>query len=108
MRLRDTCTFWPATGWDDYGKPTWGDPVQVSCFWQNVSEAYIGPDGTTHMSRAIVDVAVDMPLGSLLLHSPLGEVLYPSDPKASGAWEIMKFDVDTDVTVRRTWRTAFL
>ena len=98
---KGTCVYWPpgseasALGrdFDDYGKPLYGDPIEMTCRWDDTSEEFIGKDGTRQISRAIVITQYDTKIGGVLFNGELSSVTDLDDPKNNdNAWEIMRVD----------------
>jgi len=109
--LKQTCVYWAPNDvpFDDYGQPQYANAVELKCRWEDVAEEFIGPRGTTEMSRSIVYVESDVEPGGVLL---LGEIESSTDqitPKNNaGAWEIRKFDKLPNLKATEFLRTAYL
>ena len=113
-QLKQTAVYWPlgSAGFDRYGRPLLGTPVEVSCRWEEKAEEFIGPQGTRELTKAVVFVSQDVDLGGLLLLDSLDTVegsSFPDDPKEySGVWEIRAFGKVPSVRGDKHSRTALL
>jgi len=59
--LKQTATYWPViSDADQFGRPVYGDPVEIRCRWDETCEEFIDSRGSKQMSRAkiVTDTAV--------------------------------------------------
>lgn len=63
--------MWPFTGYDSYGQPTVGQPVQIPVRWIFEKREAVDPKGNTITLDGTVIVARDIDIGS---HMWLGEL----------------------------------
>lgn len=76
MLKYDFCVYWPILKLDGHGKPTFDEPQQVQCRWDEVQELFTDGDGEQVLSNAIVYVAVDMPMLITGANTSQGGFLY--------------------------------
>lgn len=109
-RMRKQKAVWfEATGTDPYGKPTYAQPVQIDCRWEDVAKQYIKPTGEEAMSQAVVYPDRDVKPKDVLRKGLLSELTDPSDPKANeGAFEVMRFDKLPTIRATEFLLTAYL
>lgn len=108
MRKQDA-TYWPRTGTDRFGQPTYGTAVAMKVRWEDSIEAFIAADGSEQKSIAKVYVGQDTPPGGVLVLTALADVAYPADPlRNPGAWEIKRFDKLPNLRNTELLRTAYL
>ncbi len=70
--LRQTALLWPMTGYDAYGQPTVGTPIQLTpnvypnfgVRWNNTQSEMMDAKNNTIRVDATVIVAIDVPIGS--------------------------------------------
>ncbi|MHA2065524.1 MAG: hypothetical protein ACXABY_14210 [Candidatus Thorarchaeota archaeon] len=113
---RQTAVYWPpgseATGgvdFDQYGKPSYADPVEIDCRWENVSEELVTADGTEFICKARVYVDQAVTPGGVLFLGETGDVDDLDDPKVNdGAWEVKRYDEMPNLRNTETLRTAYL
>jgi len=93
MRRQDA-VYWAPDTTSPTGQPTYAAPIDIKVRWEDVQEEYIGKDGTTQVSNAIVFVGLDVVLdGVLMLGTVADDVVEELDPTAHvGAGAIMKVD----------------
>ena len=90
--LKQTAVYWAPSGVDEFGKPTWEEPEEISCRWEDVVEEYIDYKGDKQISAAKVFVGEDVEAMGVLMLGELTDLESGGDPKDnSGAWEIRKF-----------------
>ena len=112
--LKQTCVYWVPNDvpFDDYGQPQYGDAVELKCRWEDEAVEFIGPTGTTEISRSVVYVASDVEPGGVLFLGTLAVVTASGDlivPKNNtGAWEIRRFNKIPNLKATEFLRTAFL
>ena len=94
---------------DLYGKPMYATPVEIDCRWEDTSEEFLAPDGSTQMSRSVVFVDREMKLGEVLLLGELTDSVNQLDPKSNnGAWEIRRFESTPNLRNTEQLRVAYL
>ena len=114
--LKQKCIYWPPGSetsggfdFDDYGQPQYDVPVQLKCRWEDMAEEFIGPTGTTELSRSVVYVESDVTPGGVLFLSELADVDDLIVPKNNaGAWEIRAFSKLPNFKATEFLRTAYL
>lgn len=71
--MRQTATYWPPIGIDNFGQTTYGSPAQIMCRWQDVAVLFRGPDGQERTSSAVVYPAQELAVkGKLRLGTHTG------------------------------------
>jgi hypothetical protein len=56
--LRQKLTYWEVVSYDQYNKPTFADPIQLNCRWEDVAEAVIDKYGAEIISKSRIFLAV--------------------------------------------------
>lgn len=105
---KQSAVYWPPTGADEYGHPTFGTAVAVSCRWEDKSEEFVDDKGERQVSNAVVYVDQDMVPGGWLWLGSLGDESDSGDPIASGAHEIRKFEKVPNLKATEHLRTVML
>lgn len=112
---KQTAVYWPldiesgGDKFDDYGQPVLSDPIEIKCRWEDVSEEFIGSDGTRQISNAKVYVDRDVDVGGVLMLGTLLDVSSADNPKGNiGAFEIRKFEKIPNLKATEFLRTAYL
>lgn len=106
--LRQFAVYWPITGADSRGKPTWGPPIELPCRWEDTQDTFQDSKLERLRSEAVVYLTYDVEQGGVLM---LGELTssIDSDPKANpNAWEISKVEKVPSLQVNETLRVAYL
>lgn len=114
--LVQTAVYWPLANtdsgglvYDDYGQPQHSDPVEISCRWEERTEEFVGLDGTTIMSKAVVYVGQDLSIGGLLMLGTLSDITNETTPREnSGAWEIKGWSKIPTLKATHFLRQAYL
>jgi len=107
--MKQTATYWAMEGLDEFGKPTWDDPVAIKCRWDMVQEEFVGPNGDREMSKARLMVDRDLTIKGVLILSTVEDVEDSDDPKDNeGAWEIRQFMKSPDFKGRKYLREVYL
>ncbi len=52
--MNQLATYWPKTGVDVFGLPTFGAPVSIACRWQDKAELVRTPNGREVVSSSVV------------------------------------------------------
>lgn len=87
--MKQSAVYWPRTGTDEFGKPSYGDATEIDCRWDEVQEEFIAPDGTRQLSMAKLIVDRDLKVGGVLYLGGIADLTDVDDPKSNeGAWEI--------------------
>lgn len=107
MRKQDA-VYWPLTGFDAYGKPTYGEAQEIKVRWEDTQEEFVDAQGTKQVSRAKVYVGEDMAPGSMLILGVLSSTLDEDDPRASGALEVKSFAKLPNMKATEFLRTVFV
>lgn len=110
-RLIGTCVYWPpaAIPFDDFGQPSYGDPVEVDCRWSEMAKEFLDSRGMVLVSSSVVYVETDVTIGGVLFNGELTDVTDLTVPKNNeDAHEIMQFHKKPDFTGEEFSRTAFL
>lgn len=85
---KQTAVWWQRTGRDVTGDPSFADPVEIDCRWDDKQELFVDVNGDEKISRATVYVDRDMSPGDWLKLGEL-ESSTPDDPRdTTGAWEM--------------------
>ena len=113
---KQTVVYWPLASldsggddFDDYGQPVVTDPVELSCRWEDVSEEFVGADGTRLLSHAKVYVESDVAVGGILMLGEIDDITDSDNIKENdGAWEIKRFDKLPNLKNTEFLRTAWL
>lgn len=115
--LKGTCVYWPpgseasAEGrdFDDHGRRVYGDPVELDCRWENVSQEFLDAKGVTQTSRSVVMVESDVAVGGVLFNGTLAQATDLDNPKNNvNAWEIRRFDKTPNLRYTEYLREAYL
>lgn len=92
---RQECTYWPSTGQDGYGAPTFGTPSLRSCRWENRNEEFVNDEGEKALSRSQVWTYNPMDTGGWVA---LGNHTATPNPLGlSNAWRIQRSDEIPDL-----------
>lgn len=90
---KQKAVYWAAIGFDAFGKPEYSAPVEIDVRWEDVAEEYMDENGVKQLSRSIVYVDRDTPIGGALFLGGLTDLDDDSVPfKNSGAYEIRAFE----------------
>ena len=67
--LKQDAVYWgPAEdGYDDFGQPLRGAPVELKCRWEDTAEEFVDPEGRKLISIAKVLVGQDLVVGGVLM-----------------------------------------
>lgn len=106
---RQQAVFWPFVSTNQFGKKVVGDPVQIKCRWEDVTEEFLDSNGEVQMSNAVVYVDRDTPIGGILMLGTLADITDETDIKENnGAWEIRRFDNLPNFRATEFLKTAYL
>lgn len=90
--MKQTAVLWPVEDVDEFGQPTFDEPVEISCRWEATQEEFIAPGGDRELSRAKLIVDRDISIKSILYLGDLDSVVDADDPRDNdGAWEVRLF-----------------
>lgn len=100
--LNQQATYWPPTGNDGLGNPTYGSPVLILCRWQVKTELFRDIDSREFVSQAVVYPDRELEARGLLA---LGD--------HSGAEPVSEYDVDPRpsalaLEIRHSWASPAL
>lgn len=106
---KQTCVHWARTGTDSRGRPTWADPVERACRWEDVNEKYTALNGEDLTSRALVYVD-GVKVGDVLMLGTLDvSGLNIVDPlRNEKAWEVKRDDSLPTLKATEFLYTAYL
>lgn len=114
--LKQVAVYWPLasedSGGDDHdnhGMPVVTTPSEIECRWEGRVEEFIAPNGTRHLSQAVVYVGEDVDVGGILMLGKLTDITDEENIKENeGAWEIKRFDKLPNLRNTEFLRTAYL
>lgn len=111
--LTDDAVLWPRTGYNRYGEPTVGSPIELKVRWENTRREVLDKDGNSVSIDATVFTDRDIREGSNLWHGTLAD-WYGTGSGSSPAGQddelmYVKFSEETeDIKGRCTQRTVML
>lgn len=106
---RQVAVYFAKTGDDEYGKPTWAQPVEIMCRWEDVQKEFIKPDGTRALSQSVVYPSVVPKPGDVLVLGALVALTDVNDPKQNaGAGEVQQADSIPNLRATETLYIAYL
>ena len=107
--LNQTAVYWAKAGVDNYGNPTFSDPVEISCRWEDVINEVVDASGTTIISKTMVLVDRDVLVGSALRLGELDSAMTSENVEDyDDAYEIKVFGKVPDVDAEEFVRTVYL
>lgn len=107
--LKQTAVYWPPTGADEFGQPTWDEPEEIACRWEGVAEEFIDAVGDKQLSAAKVFVGQDVKIQGVLMLGELTDLESGGEPKGNeGAWEILQFSKIPNLKNTEYLRIAYL
>ena len=107
--MKQTAVYWEPNGVDEFGKPEWTDPVEISCRWEDKQQEFINANGETQISSSVLFVDRDLELKGVLLLGELDSLVDEDDPKLNdGAWEILQTGKLPDFKGKKYLRTVYL
>ena len=90
--MKQAAVWWTSDGVDDFGQPTYGDPVEINCRWEVVNEEFISPTGDRELSKAKLIVDRDIEVKDILMLGDLDSLVDEDNPRDNdGAWEVRSF-----------------
>lgn len=88
---KQTAVWWPCSGTDAFGQPTYSSPQEISVRWEDKMEEFVDAHGTKHMSEALVYTDRKMTVRDVLLLGELDTNVDEANPKANaGAFEVKR------------------
>jgi hypothetical protein len=106
---KQKCILWATTGRDEYNRPTWTTPVEISCRWEDKIVEFLAPDGSRQLSNAIVYVDRDIELGSVLKLGALTSGIVEATPfDNDDVFEVRSFDKLPNLKATEFLRTVLL
>lgn len=105
---RQYAVYWEAGPDNEFARPTFKEPVEVRCRWDDVTEAFINRQGNQTISSAIVLVDRDMVEGSFLWLGKLEELESLEHTGNERAMVIQKFERIPDIKAKNFIYTAYL
>jgi len=107
--MKQTAVYWAPGAPNDFGKPTYDEPVEIDCRWSEAQEEIILPNGDREMSQAKLIVDRDLVTKGVLMLGTLDDVVDSDNPKNnSGAWEILLFRKTPNFKGTKFIRNAYL
>ena len=103
--LRQTCTYWPLTGTDLYGKPAFSAPQHPDCRWEEIAELFIDKRGQEATSKSRVFLAIDIDIEGYLF---LGTSAETNPLVLADAYEIRQVKKTPDLRNLKTLYVAML
>ena len=103
--LNQAAVYWAKIGVDNYGNPTFSDPIEISCRWEDIINEVVDASGTTIISKTKVLVDRDVLVGGVLYLGELESAMTSENVEDySDAYEIKVFgkvpNIDADEFVR--------
>ena len=108
---KQTCVYWGSPTNDGWGGRTYGDPVELSCRWEDKQEKFVNAQGEEHISRSIVYLGQDVVVNGYLYLGTLTDLssAQEGDPEAvTGAYLIQAFGKIPNIKGTDYERTAWL
>jgi hypothetical protein len=103
--MNQLATYWPKTGTDVFGLPTFGAPVELLCRWQDRADLVRTPDGREVVSSSVIYPAQPLLVGGWLA---LGNHV-AADPRAvAEASEIISVGSSPDLASTTVLYKAWL
>ena len=106
---KQTAVYWPFDSVDAYGKKLMGSPVEIKCRWDGSIEEFLDSQGERQLSKAVVFVDRDTPVGGILMLGTLSDITDDTNIKENeGAWEIRRFDTTPNLEATEFLKRAYL
>ena len=107
--MKQEAVYWPPDTLDEFGRPSWGTPEEISCRWEDVTEEFIDPNGDRQISKSKLIVDRDLLIKGLLKLGELDSTVDQDDPKDNeDVWEIRLFSKIPDFKGRKYLREVYL
>jgi hypothetical protein len=112
IRLPQFCVYWAPQGTDKFGKPTLGEPVQLSCRWVEAMTETISKDATAVVARSRVTLRDRVEAGGWLMLGTLDDVaassFRPTVKANGGAHEIVNVSTTPNLKATQFVTTALV
>ena len=106
---KQVAVYWPFVSVDAYGKKLVGSPVAIKCRWDGRVEEFLDSQGERQLSRAVVYVDRETPIGGILMLGALSDITDRTDIKENeGGWEIRRYDTTPNLKATEFLRTVYL
>jgi len=76
---KQNLTYWTRGANDAYGNPSWNNPIQVKCRWEDRNDKAVDFQGNEVITRSVVYVGVDMGIGTYLFEGLSTDLTPPTD-----------------------------
>jgi hypothetical protein len=107
--LNQTAVYWARNGFNSEGAPSFDDPVEVDCRWEDRAERFLSPSGEELISSAVVMVSRDMDAGDYLFLGDLDDLDSSQDALTQdGAWPVRAFGKIPGIKATDFQRVAWL
>ena len=107
--LNQTAVYWAKAGVDGYGHPTFSNPVEIKCRWEDTINEVVDASGTTVLSKTKVLVDRDVTVGGVLCLGDLDSGMSSENVEDyDDAYEIKVFGKIPDIDAQEFLRTAYL
>lgn len=102
---RDTLTYWAYAGADRYGEPTYANPIQMKCRWDDCRKQVFMEDGSPVFTKIELITAKPLAVKGMVRKGKLTGQEHQANPRTlSDTHEI----IQTDITPMFTNRTIYL
>ncbi|MFP4047482.1 MAG: hypothetical protein ACLFT4_06950 [Bacteroidales bacterium] len=104
-----TAVHWSYTGPDGFGHPTFDDPVEIKCRWEDNDQVLTDNEGRQYESNAEILLTQDVKRMDYLFLGTLTDIDSEQDPqKIDHAYPVLRFSKipmikSTDVFVRKAF-----
>ncbi len=106
--MNQKAIYWAPSELDRHGKPTWANPIEIDCRWDDMAEEIIGPNGEQILSRAQLIVDRDLELKGKLKLGDLDSTIEDDPNDNKDAWEIIQVPKTPDRKGTKFLREAYL
>lgn len=108
-RRYQSAVWWPRTGIDANGLPTYGTARELKVRWEEVNEVYTSRGGQSLVSRSKVYLGEDVREGDVLWKGALADVGDPVNPLNNAAvFEVTVFNKTPNLRATDYLRIAYL
>jgi hypothetical protein len=94
--------YWPPKGRGSDGRPKFGPPVEIGCYWQDVTELFLDNTGAEQISKSKVIVDRDLEVGGMLRLGDMDSVPYPPDPRQNDNVHVIRSFSKRPANIRAT------
>jgi hypothetical protein len=105
---KQSAIYWARSGTDSYGQPSFAEPVEITCRWDDSVTEFIDPQGERRLSSAVVYVDRDMPLGSMLKLGDLDSNIADDPRENADTFEVRQFAKNPNFKATEFLRTVYL